>query len=274
MVNEKHDPKRLRDLDQRRLRRQFLHNLQNSRDQENKKKQTGAVLQEYYWRMRDMEVEKDCRKTERVWHQREKQRQVEVERKRSDLAEQSDEALSMRYGRIFAPTHEEPVRQNVASVETLEQPSARPASELEMESMWEAEALAVFQAAYNGAVGRFVTPTPTEEERHPSDGGFADDATLTMSEGQPDRTSRLGCLPKGRVQWESPRNPWALQNWRASTQTGGPPPVEAVVAAILSGGATAKARSATQGAPTQQTIMRWQQLPPVLPDRAVRPVVP
>merc|ERR1719316_923624 len=90
LVNSGHDPNRLRALDQQKLRRKFLKNMQSSKERDRQTVQSKGVLQEYYWRMRDMEVEKNCRKIERNWQQREQKRQAGTERKRIDLAEQSD----------------------------------------------------------------------------------------------------------------------------------------------------------------------------------------
>merc|ERR1712070_760538 len=220
------NPNHLRALDQQRLRRRFLDNLQHSKDRDAQKRQTQSVLQEYYWRMRDMEVEKNCRKIERTWQRREQQRQVGTNTKRKELAEKSDEYMNQQYGRILASPYssaqasvEKPLPSQI-SVEQLDQ-CQRPASELEMESIFQAEALGVFQAAYHEALGRFVSPTPTEEKTvreqaagfHESSltSGMVDglsSTSLDNSGGHHDPTGRLEMLPQGRVQWGSPRNPW------------------------------------------------------------------
>jgi len=272
LVNPKHDPDHLRALDQQKLRRKFLKNMQSSKAVQNQTRQSGAVLQEYYWRMRDMEVEKKCRTTEKQWQQKEKVRRAGTERKRNDIAEQSDEALNLRYGRIFAAPYIQPMQMRMA-----EPAQSRPQSEMDMDAIWEAEALSAFQAAYHGAVGRFVSPTPTDEMPLPNEEVVVSESSESVfgSEGRgwqdvPVPTSKLRVLPRGRVEWSSPRNPWNVH------RTGAPPPVQAVVATLLAGerppveAAPPAARPGKKRPQTQQSLSRWRQLPPVVPQRAIQ----
>jgi len=263
LVNEQHDPNRLRMLDQQRLRRKFLKNMQTSKERDRQTKQSEAVLQEYYWRMRDMEVEKNCRKIERTWQQREKQRQADAESKRKEFAEKSDEFMNQQYGRIFISPYSQPLQKQTSR----EQPEAsykRSESELAMESVWDAAAQGVFQAAYHEAVGRFVTPSPetteqmtqghqgvsiTETQQTTELEGIS--ASVSTSARSEHRSSRLKMLPVGRVAFESPRNPWCAQKTAAGQHI-----------------YMEKAKPARR---TQsQALTRWKQLPPVWPERAVQ----
>lgn len=290
LMHPEHDPDRLRALEQKRLRKQHLRNVERSQQQDRQTKQSKTVMQEYYWRMRDMEVEKECRKIERNWRQRENDRLADVERKRNDLAEQSDHALNLRYGRIFASPYSQEMQSNAARDEP-EQPE-RSQSELEMDAMWEAEALGVFQAAYHEALGRFVSPTPTEDRPQSdlSDPAVAASERMQIpiapAEVTPDDAigsessfvlrdppSMTRKLPVGRVEWQSPRNPWCSRRRSAP-----PPPVESVVAALLasnhfpgedmSQAVMPKPIPPDIGAGSKrgpQTLARWRQLPPMVP---------
>jgi len=285
-VNEKHDPNRERRLDQQRLRDKHLKNLQQSREKQRHVGNTEKMLQEYYWRVRDVEVEKQSREVEKTWQQREKQRQAFVERKRAEIAQQSDEQLSVKYGRIFADPYMTYPQQVPPGTAPARMEETRPESELEMQAMWDNEALAVFRASYQDAVGRFITPTPSGDR--PSDEEpFPSEYELKQAEAEhfmaEERKRRLAILPKGRVEWESPRNPWRNE---ITTNTLPPPPIESVVASLLNRAypenqsyeedtfprPPPSAPSVRGRRPQPQTfnaLSQWRQMPPTIPQRAL-----
>jgi len=290
----------LRGLDQQRLRDQHLNNLKVLRDKEGTKKHTNGVIQEYYWRLRDMEIEKNCRTTEHDWHQLQKQRQEVIARKQKDFAGKSDEDLNLRYGRIFATDYAKPVQRKEPAPA-----DSRPDSEMAMDTMWEAEALGVFRAAFHEAYAQFSTPEPEPPEQdmalydpeHDLGGpvsqmfemseefvdadlaDFATDVDQSRSKGPMQGAAavaflKMTTLPKGRVEWVSPRNPWAARRGPGTSH----PPVEAVVASLLSGSSEfpipvaapePSRKSTVKRRPQSQALSRYRQLPPVVPQRAI-----
>jgi len=87
--------------DQERLRRAFQENLQRTREKEDKARYKERVLQEYRWLVNDMHVERMCRKQEQAWRRTQSERQARAEERRQELLSQSEEALHIRYGKIF-----------------------------------------------------------------------------------------------------------------------------------------------------------------------------
>jgi len=246
-----------------------------------------------------MEIEKNCRSTEHDWHKNQKQRQEVIARKQKDFAGKSDEDLNLRYGRIFATDYAKPVQRKEPAPA-----DSRPDSEMAMDTMWEAEALGVFQAAFHEAYAQFSTPEPEAPEEEdmalydpdPDPGAHASqmfemseefvDADLADFASDPDQSRSNGpmqgaaavaflkmtTLPKGRVEWVSPRNPWAARRGPGTSQ----PNVEAVVASLLSGStefpipvAEPSNKSTAKKRPQSQALSRYRQLPPVVPQRAI-----
>lgn len=272
LINATHDPEKLRELDQRRLRRKFLKNRELCKNQQSQMKHSEAVVQEYHWRLREMEVEKQCRSVENKWHRRELKRREGVEMKRQDLAEKGDNVLNLRYGRFYAS----PYSQQVAAYPSnAESEQASQAGESELDVMWEAEALGVFQAAYNEAVGRFIDRSEDLQQVGNAEVDGASTSQDSIPQERPQSTNvtnMLKSLPKGRVEWNSPRNPWCPR--RNVPQ----PSVEAVIASLLGGECSTETSSAGRPSPTpsgfgqkqeRPSSSPWKKLPPVVPRRAI-----
>jgi hypothetical protein len=120
--------------------------------------------------------------------------------------------LNLRYGRFYASPYSQLAPKRPPNVEGEQ---AGLAGESDLDVLWEAEALGVFQAAYNEAVGRFIDRS---EETKPGDAATDESVVRALEEVLPQERAQGGTppvssamlksLPKGRVEWESPRNPW------------------------------------------------------------------
>lgn len=151
--------------DQLGLRQRFLDNLQRTREHQAESSRRQTVLQEYHWILRDMEVEKACRRRERSWQRREAKRQQQVDRCRQDLCQLTEDELNLRYGKM-------PLASSCAPPSTAASTSVRSGMggllaedsfEPDDDAIWEKHRLKLFLRIYSDAVGRSIV---RDESQH------------------------------------------------------------------------------------------------------------
>lgn len=99
-LHASHDPRALRAADQQKLKANFKRNFQKVSAQEARSQRGARAHQEIRFRLRDQEIERECRRTENSWHRDQDARHSQSLRRREELATSGEETLNRLYGRM------------------------------------------------------------------------------------------------------------------------------------------------------------------------------
>lgn len=243
------DPRALRAADQQKLRANFNKNSQKVKGREARDQSGARVAQALHFRLREQEIERECRSTEKSWHSEQEARLAQSLRRREELANSGEQNLNRLYGRMplyGASASEEAGVGGCSVAEAWEQVTVRfgeesrpPMPSMQGRRLTAEEAAAHcepplsqehlerFLPHYLASTGRRLAPEPTEQaapmvsfttpvatpSRRPrSKGSLGDTGSANGMSATPPPPGP----PPGRAAWQSVKNRWVQKRPAAS----------------------------------------------------------